>query len=583
MKYFTLLVAIFFNLKVFSQNFLNINYISEYVVVYDSAETENLPLINLSVMSFMHGADTNFVGIVDPAKKFKKVLDYPYPYVGDTPENLEFLSAVTNSNKWFKMNAEIVQGSLDFNWVESVNIFDNLLHYIDTVTMHIPYQYDYHGQQYSVNIELDIHDLEIFELDNKLYSLTIGTHLEWYDAGSSWLNDDSVLVRFTTLHVIDVATNTEKARWFPQHEGFALEDFANPAHVDVINNGLKFYSHPHLNVIQSAVRNNELDVFASFRQPGHIGKLHWDTTSNSITLNWLFGNPPDNTLPAYIETITTNQLNACHGAAPYISGDTVYIATYNNQSDVPDGGQHQVWRVLNDTASLVWQTPDIGVQTYCRGDAHWSEDGKYLMALHGMCSGVSLVDDGNGGFIPEFNYEKFQIWNPWTNSKIAAIQLPGSVNVFFSEFISDDKIPDLNLIDITYSDSILFTSNNPGIQYWTVGFEKHFTNELKLPLSYSDSLDKIAVWVQTGDYGVWCVDAINLVTNNLQNTSPDIFIPTLLKLGNVKLPSSYNWTIYDLSGRMLSLQQIYTAGFYILEGTERNGNVAYRKKHFFSN
>lgn len=584
MKKLFLLSQVAFCLIIKGQNSLDIVDLGNYINVYDSNALRALPPINLMVTTWMNGPDTNFAGIVDPTQKFKKLFDYPYASID--PRDNYFLWKVNNSKDWFTMMLNPVFPSLQQNWVESLMLLDSTLHFKDTVTMFYPYQYTYKGRVFNTQIELDVHDQKAVKLNGKTYFLSIGTHLEWYDASGSWLNDDSVLVKFTTFHIIDVATNSEMARWNAQKAGFTLENFGNPAHVDILNGGVKYYSHPHLNVIESIVNGGGVDIYASFRQPGNIGKLKWSgVSSDSIHLEWLFGYPPRHATSFYLKTNTTNQLDANHGADPFFSGDTTFMLTYNNNADIDTiGGMHQVWMVLHDTATLIWSTPDIGIETSCKGYAKWTPDGKYILTAHGYCGGERLTPDGMGGYTSTSDYEKLQIWDPWNNKKIAAVQLPGTTMIYALDFIERDRIIDFSPIDVLISDSISFSHSHSGLKYWTIGFAKYSSSQLKLPLNYLDSLNEISAWIQTGDFGYWRCDKKAIFNGIAMNANQaNLNIATIQTIGNYSLPKEYKWKAYDIYGQEISPKNIHSAGIYILEGKCLNSETVYRKKHVFVN
>ena len=556
--------------------------------VYDTTKLNDIPLLSLFVNTFNGGLDTNFVAIVEPEQKFRKIFDYPYPndtLVGNF-DDMFGLTAADNSKFWTsaKINTAI-DLPMQPTGFESISTFDSAINLISTVTMNIPYTYTFHRRVYNTNIVYDTHDYHGFELNGKVYILAIGTHLEWYDAATSWIGVDSMRVRFTTLHILDAATNTEVARWEPQKQGYTLENFGQSYHLQTQLFGMKFYSHPHINVIEPLVNaSGGVSIFASARHPGIINKLYWDGISSNLTPQWMFGPLPRNTVPIYLQTVTSNQLDACHGAAAFVKGDTTFIATYNNHSDFNSvGGRHQVWSVYNNTAKLVWQTPDIGVQTICKGSARWSKDGKYLLTTHGNCTGAIPAIDSSGNSYMSTDYEKFQVWDPWTNTKIAGIYLTGSVSVAGMQFIEDEKILAFDPIDVQISDSIKFTHSHPGFVFWTIGNVRYSAAELKLPLTYADSLDEISAWVKTGYTGAWRIDEkqVTTATSIPQNQNLPISLATVQNIDNYVLPEAYNWMAYNVLGAAVSPQKINTPGLYILTGYDKQNVLVYRKKHVF--
>ena len=584
----TFLVLFSFFTEGRSQTPFFIDDINDYVTVYDSTELQNLPLLNIGILTFSGGIDTNFIGIVEPQKKFRKLLDYPYPndtLIGDF-DDLFILNSVNNSNFWTspEINSD-VDVPLQPTGFESIYTFDSALNLNNTVTLNIPHTYTYHGTQYNATILFDVHDHNAFELNGRVYVLAIGTHLEWYDASGSWIDEDSMRVRFTTLHILDAATNTEVARWEPQNQGYTLENFGLPIHLQTLPSGLKMYSHPHINVIEPHAEGDAgVYLYASARHPGIINKLYWDGVSNTISPQWMFGNPPRFTTPLYLETITSNQLDACHGASAFVNGDTTYMATYNNKPSVDSiGGRHQVWRVYTDTAELIWQTPDIGVSTICKGYAKWSDDGRYVLTTHGNCDGATVTEELQGNTIVSSDYEKFQILNPWTNTKVAGIYLTGSVYVGLMQFVDDDKILSFQPIEVEISDSIKFTHSNPGFVFWTIGNVKYYTPELKLPLTYSDSLDEISAWIKTGYTGAWRVDEkdISFITAISQRLNSTVTFSTIQNIENYTLPEGYNWVAYDIFGSNISTKEINEPGLYVIEGYNQQNTLVYRKKHVF--
>ncbi|HLP51313.1 MAG TPA: hypothetical protein VK154_10545 [Chitinophagales bacterium] len=562
--------------------------INSCINVYDSARLQELPLLSLVVASFDGGFDTNFVAIVQPQKQFRKMLDYPYP--NDTLQgnfdDMFGLNLADNSNFWtsaeINPDVEVPQQPTGF---EAIYTLDSTLALINTVTMDIPYTYTYHGTNYNTNILYDVHDHNGFELNGKVYILAIGTHLEWYDAAASWIGADSMRVRFTTLHILEAATGKEMARWEPQKQGYTLENFGLPIHLQTLPGGIKMYSHPHLNIVEPQVDTlGGVSIYASARHPGIVNKLYWDGVSDTLAPQWMFGHPPRFNTPLYLNTVTTNQLDACHGASAYVKGDTTYMATYNNNPDIDSvGGTHQVWMVYNNTATLVWQSPDIGVRAICKGNAKWSYDGKYLLTTHGNCNGAIRTQDGQGNTITTTDYEKFQIWDPWTNTKIAGMYLTGSVYVALMQFIPSDKMLSFTPIDIVITDSVRVSHTNPGHVFYTVGNVKYFEEELVLPITYADTLDVISAWVKTGYTGAWRVDEKNVIVNTAipQNLTGELFLSTVQNIEKYKLPQGYNWIAYNMVGAVVPADNINTPGLYVLEGYSPQNTLAYRKKHVF--
>ncbi len=362
-----------------------------------------------------------------------------------------------------------------------------------------------------------------------------------------------------------------------------MENFGLPKHLQTLPSGLKYYSHPHINVIEPQTESgNGVNIYASSRHPGIINKLFWDGVNTSISPIWMFGYPQRNNNSLYLETITTNQLDACHGASAFVQGDTTFIATYNNKPENDAvGGRHQVWEVVGNKSELIWQTPDIGVQSICKGYAKWSADGRYLLTTHGNCNGNSITVDNQGDTIETNSYEKFQIWNPWTNTKVAGIYLTGTMYVAMMEFIDEERILSFEPIEVSFSDSIKLTHTNSGLVFWTIGNLKYVQQELSLPLSYSDSLDEISAWIKTGYTGAWRVTEKNITIGISENNNPNIALSTIQKIGDIILPARYNWLIHDIFGTVIPNSGIETSGVYIIEGYDQNNILVYRKKHIF--
>ncbi|MCF8464365.1 MAG: hypothetical protein K9G41_05975 [Flavobacteriales bacterium] len=565
-----------------------IENINPYITIYDSAAVADLPALSLGVLTYDGGLDTNFFGIVDPSNGFRRILNYPYP--NDTLEtgfnDLFTLGPINNSEQWItaKINEELAAGNQPTG-IESVSSLNSELNFTTTVSMNLPHSYLFNGATLNTTIRIDTHDKQAFELNGEIYFLLIGTHLESFDASESWVGEDSMIVRFTTLHIINDAGN-EVARWTPQEQGYRIEDFGVNTYLNTPPNGTKRYSHPHINVINPYVKadNSGVNIFASARHPGTITRLFWDGVQTTLTPVWMFGHPPHQLSPSfYLETITNNQLNTPHGASAFENGDTTYITTYNNSGDIDSvGGRHQVWRVFNDTASLVWQTPDISVKSLCKGDSKWSQDGRFVLTTHGNCDGVRVVDDGNGGTMEINTFEKFNIWNPWTNQKILGMELSGSMAVVLMDLIEDNRILNFNSIDYTITDSIHFTHTHPGLEFWEVGNDTSFLPTLSLPLTYIDSLDAISAWIKTGITGVWRITDKTLQTPTLVNDSHDkLKVSTLHCIGDYQFPQEYQWMAFDMLGHSLPINKIQSEGFYILEARNSKNQVVNRAKHAF--
>ena len=575
-------------LTVLAQSPYFIEDINPYITVYDSAEVSVLPPLNLGIFTYNGGLDTNFFSIVDPSKGFKRLLNYPYPnsQLQTGFNDLFTLGPVNNSNQWYtaRINEAISTGGQP-NDFESVSTLDSELNYTYSFSMAQPISYEYQGESYSTVIELDSHDKQAFELNGTIYFLTIGTHLESFDASNSWIGEDSMIVRFTTLHVIEASSGEEVARWTPQEQGYRIQDFGTVAHLRTAPNGIKRYSHPHINVINPYVRNDNtgVDIYASARHPGTITRLFWDGSSSTLTPVWMFGYPPHQSAPSiYLETETDNQLNAPHGSSAFERGDTTFVTTYNNKADVDSiGGRHQVWQVLNDTASLIWQSPDIGIRSICKGDSKWSADGRLILTTHGNCDGVQVISDGNGGTIESGTFEKFNIWNPWTNQKVLGMTFSGSLQVGLMDFIDENRILNFSPIEYTVSDSIHFTHPHSGIEYWTVGNDNYSSNELTLSLTYLDSLDEISAWIKTGITGVWRVDEKSSIITSNTNWNQQFEVSTTHCLDYNNLPTTYSWKAYDLLGQSLAVDEIKTAGIYVLEATDKQNKILHRAKHTF--
>lgn len=580
-------ISILFFTNIHSQTPYYIPDINAFVTVYDSAELSKLPLLNLGITSTDFGIDTNFIGIVDPKDNFKKLLDYPYPTDNITAmwDDLVYLRSNKNGSKWnfAKINTSLSVGNqpTDFEYIATL---DSLLVEENRSYMSMPYPYTYHGRNYTSTIYFDSHDRDAFAVDGNTYLLVIGTHNEWYDGSNTWLNSDSVLLRFTTLHVINAQSHTEVARWEPQHQGFTLENFGQPKHIRYTNNGLVTYSHPHINVLEASVDSaGNVSIFCSSRHPGNISKLSWDKHSNSLNTEWIFGNPPRTPVPTYLPTITNNQLDACHGAGAFIQGDTTYVATFNNSASADSVySQHQVWKIYNDTAILIWHTPDIGVVSICKGFARWSANGRYLITGYGICDGAIVTPNGNGGSNYSFNYDKLQVWDPWANTKVFGINTNSNIYAE-AEFIDSNKIIRFSDIEVSITDSISLSHTHSGLKFWTIGKQKIATNTLTLPMQYLDSLNIISAWIQTGFTGVWRVTNKSILSSVLPTaTNSKWHFSTIQKIGTTVFnKESIRWMATNLLGQTVDVDQISTGGVYVVCGYDQNAKLVYRKRHIF--
>lgn len=563
--------------------------LNAFVTVYDTAKLKAMPLLNIGITSTDFGIDTNFIGIVDPKDNFKKLLDYPYPTDNITAmwDDLVYFRSNKNGSKWnfAKINTALSVDNQPTDY-EYIATLDSLLVEENRAYMSMPYPYIYHGRNDTSTIYFDSHDHDAFELNGSTYLLVIGTHNEWYDGSNTWLNSDSVLLRFTTLHIINAQSHTEVARWEPQHQGFTLENFGLPKHIRYTNSGLPTYSHPHINVLEALVDSaGKVNVFCSSRHPGNIFKLSWDTHSTALHTEWVFGNPPRTPVPPYLPTITNSQLDACHGAGAYVVGDTTYMATYNN-SATPDSvySQHQVWKVYHDTATLIWHSPNIGVVSICKGFARWSAGGRYLITGYGICNGAIVTPNGNGGNNYSFNYDKLQIWDPWTNAKILGINTNSNIYAE-AEFIDSNKIICFADVAVTVNDSITLSHTHPGLKFWTIGQQKIETSTLTLPLLYLDSLNLISAWIQTGFTGVWRVNNKSILSAVPATTAnQELNFPTIQKIGQNSFKGEHiTWTATNLLGQTVDVARLNTGGMYVVSGYDQFARLIYRKRHIFTN
>jgi len=564
--------------------------INDKVTIYDPTALQQLPLLNIGVMTFNGGIDTNFIGIVDPKTDFKRWLDYPFPndQLQSGWDDLFFMSPVNNSQSWFTAKIDNALGlPLEPTDFANIALLDRELNMTHSITMEIAHPYQYHNTAYTTTIRFDSHDRHAFELNGVPYILAIGTRLEWYDALDSWMMNDSLLIRFTTVHVLNAETGEEMARWDPQSQGYRMEDFGLPFHLRVLPNGQRHYSHPHVNIINPYVDTdggNGVSIYASARHPGTVTKLRWDGVSNVLEPEWMFGVPPHGNTPSfYLPTITTNNLDAPHGSSAYVSGDTTFIATYNNKPDYPEiGGSHQVYRILNDQAELIWQSPDIGVRSICKGEAKWSADGRFVLTTHGNCDGAVVTDDGMGGTTETMSYEKFNVWNPWNNTKVLGLHFDGSMYVALMDFIDPSKMLSFDAIDVVGSDSLRFNHPHPGFAYWTVGTEKMFTEQLTLSMDYLDSLHLVSAWIRTGHTGAWRVEEKDLLITSVEDAPVGrITAATVQTIGQTTLSAPYRWVAVDMLGNRTTPEQITTPGFYLLEAYDAKHGLRYRNKHVF--
>jgi hypothetical protein len=162
-----------------AQNPYFIPDINNRVTIYDAEAVQQLPLLNIGVITFDGGIDSNYIGIVDPKNNFKRWLDYPFPT--DTLQNfndLFFMSPTNNSDSWYTAKINSALGvPLEPTDIESMSILDRELNLTATVTMAQAYTYQYHGRDYSGLIRFDAHDRNAFE--TQWSALYIGY---WYTA-----------------------------------------------------------------------------------------------------------------------------------------------------------------------------------------------------------------------------------------------------------------------------------------------------------------------------------------------------------------------------------------------------------------
>ena len=423
-----------------------------FAYIYDTFETGKLPPVALYSGKFKSGYDSVFSGFYD-LKSGHEYLSSAYP--NPAFSNLNY-RRVKRYRFFSGKNNYRPPATGHRSYASVVYITDSLLRITDrAVIFNEHYRYLYHGHLLSGVIAIDPHDIQIVQRDGKKYAFLIGFRTELSDE-NALMGADSVMIRYSTIHIIDVATRKELARFEPMEQGFPLKPFYLVKNLNRTSKPYR-YSHPHINVIEPRATPDGWEIFFSSRDPGIIGKLEWNGKGKIMKLRWIFGSKPVSPVSAWIPSVSSNVLACCHGSGAMYKGDTLYIATFNNNPcfnwPPQSSSRFQVYRVLADTATLIWQSPDAQVNFGNRGRATWHGD--KLLCAEGQNGGLMAgYDWETKKYKYSQNYDRLQVWQPFSNKIIVALKLPG--DVAYADWV--DSLPALPaaLIALT-GDSMVLT------------------------------------------------------------------------------------------------------------------------------
>jgi hypothetical protein len=214
---------------------------------------------------------------------------------------------------------------------------------------------------------------------------------------------------------------------------------------------------------------------------------------------------------------------------------------------------------------MIWQSPDMQVNFGNRGRATWHGD--KLLCVEGQNGGVMAgYNWETKKYKYSQNYDRLQIWAPFSNKIIVALKLPG--DVAYADWV--DSLPALPaaLIALT-ADSMILSYPDTSLKYWAISNTKIKSARLSLPLNYTDSLGQISAWVQTGYSGVWQVS---------EKRAPNLLPDVLIKSGLTRLPHPYTWQIYNMHNEPVKPGQVLAGSSYIFEA-KLHGVAVYREKH----
>lgn len=538
--------------------------IQPYLTIYDSAEAAKLPPLDLFSGKFNQSPDSVFSGFVNLATG-KEYLSCSYPYAASSMINYE---PVKGGKGFFLPELVVNPSQPALSYLSKIYITDEYLRITDSITLGYSYTYIYRGDTLAGKLVMDPHDAAIVEHNGKKYAFLIGYRMELADE-STLMHHDSVMIRYSTIHVIDVAAHKEVARFEPEKQGFKVEAFYDPR--NLTRQAMTFhYSHPHINILEPHIAAKGWDIFFSSRDPGVIGKLYWDGASDSLNLVWLFGSSPKTPVAKYISAVSQTPISGCHGSSAMYRGDTLYIATYNNNSQVSwprvNSSRFQVYKVFSGKASLVWQSPDIHFSSSSRGQAVWCGD--QLLCAHGRDGGIiKNVNEDTSKYTYLPYCDRLQIWQPFSNKLTGILRLPGDIN--YIGWV--DSLPALHSVQLTlHMDSIVLSCVDTGLKYWTIGSERKMQKELSLPVAFIDSLKRISAWVQTGYSGVWQVT---------EKEVPNLLPAKLKKTMLARLPRPYIWKIFAENNVSVNPEKVTPGSYYIFEAC-LGTTIVYRKKHW---
>jgi hypothetical protein len=539
--------------------------IQPFTHIYDTAETMKLPPVALLSVKYQNAYDSVFAGIFNLGSG-KQLLQTRYP---DTSTALLNYMPIKGGTGFYISNLVVnAYRPSSLSYLSVIYITDSLLRVTDSIKFNYHYKYLYHHDSLNGNISIDPHDVQVVQHQGKQYAFLIGFRYETSDQ-MALMHSDSVIMRYTSIHVIDVKAHKEVARFEPEKQGLPIAPFYDKRNLSPGARPFR-YSHPHINILEAHATPSGWNIFFSARDPGLIARLDWNGSSDKMNLRWLMGNRPKYPVAGYIPTVTDNALSNCHGASALYKGDTVYIATYNNADPAFNWPQQkssrfQVYRVLHGIATIVWQSPDIHFMCTGRGQAIWHSDD--LLCIEGQNGGIV------SGRVPDSlkytysqHYERLQVWKPFANKLICGINLPGDAG--YVNWV--DSLPNLHPAILTIRDSaIILTYPDTAFRYWTINQIKHSERQLNLPHNYMDSLNLVSAWIQTGLTGVWQVSQKEITK----------LLPAVVKKSRIhNLPQPYSWKIYDLKGVEMDAEQINNNDYYIFEAL-LNGSVVYHQKH----
>ncbi len=252
--------------------------IRPFTHIYDTAETAKLPPVALLSIKYSNGYDSVFSGIYGLGSG-KEYLLSRYP---DTATTLLNYMPIHGGTGFYIANLVVNPSKpSSLSYISVIYITDSLLRITDSITFNYPYKYLYHGDLLTGNIAIDPHDIQIVEHHGRQYAFLIGFRYET-SGQMALIHSDSVIMRYTSIHVIDVSAHKEIARFEPEKQGLPLAPFYDKKN---LSPGAKpyRYSHPHINIIEPHATANGWDIFFSAATPALSASLNGMAVAINLT------------------------------------------------------------------------------------------------------------------------------------------------------------------------------------------------------------------------------------------------------------------------------------------------------------